>query len=181
MGRASRPHYPRHQHPHATPLRVIGFSGDLSTEIGAAALFASPFRRAGRGPILRGCCGWRLGPADRIRRPSGAGHCVICRPVGSGLAKTRRLPLRACRETLPHSPSTLSSSLRSLGLRSPGCSLGHSRRKSSGGAALSWPPSLCTWSLADGGGDATIYSKTAVLKSFASHVPSIMEAMAASR
>ena len=43
----------------------------------------------------------RLGPADRIGGLSGAGHCVICRPVGSGLAQTRRLSLRACRQTLP--------------------------------------------------------------------------------
>ena len=77
----------------------------------AATPFASPLRRAGRGGILRGCCGchapWSCGPN---RRPSGAGHCVICRPVGSGLAKTRRLPLRVCRETLPPNSASLSSS-----------------------------------------------------------------------
>jgi hypothetical protein len=108
----------------------------------AQTLFASPLRGAVRGPILRGCRGWRLGPADRIRRPSGAGHCVICRPLGSGLAKTRRLPPAGMPRDTPSQPVELASSLRSLGLRSPPCSVVPSRRKRSGGAAPGWPPSL---------------------------------------
>jgi len=56
----------------------------------------------GGGPFSRTAAAGALGPADRIRRASGAGHCVICRPLGSGLAKTRRLPLRhAERHSLP--------------------------------------------------------------------------------
>jgi hypothetical protein len=45
------------------------------------AIFASPLRRAGWGPILEDCCGWRLGPADRIRRPSGGGRLLPLSPL----------------------------------------------------------------------------------------------------
>jgi hypothetical protein len=74
--------------------RFVPLAGSSACEmLGTGhAIFASPLRRAGWGPILEDCCGWRLGPADRIRRPSGGGSLRHLSPSRLWLSKDPTTP-----------------------------------------------------------------------------------------